>query len=244
MRQRIPLIAGQVFGQLTVVRELDGKRRSRSGWRRVALLLCSCGKETSVFFQKLRSGLVTSCGCASRPSMLRHGMYKTPTYKAWTHMKERCRNPKSSEYNNYGGRGITVDPRWDSFENFLTDMGERPFPKAQLDRIDNDGNYTPTNCRWTTVAIQRRNTRRNLMVVLNGESMCVADAAERLGISRPSIPWRARKYGISYQDATDFYTNSLRRYSRRQKLPGGQWALGNSTLKKTRDRARIPDDSR
>lgn len=208
MRARLPVNTGDRFGMMTVIRELDGHKRPDRGWRRIFLLRCACGKETRVYLEKLRNGLVISCGCASRPSMLRHGMYKTPTYKAWTHMKERCNNPSVPSYPDYGGRGISVDPRWDQFENFLADMGERPFPKAQLDRIDNNGNYTPTNCRWTTTTVQMRNTRRNHMVILDDEVMCLKDAAKKLGISHPTITWRAKRNGWTIQKAVEFYANS------------------------------------
>jgi hypothetical protein len=90
---------------------------------------------------------------------LRHGMFGTPTYRSWLHMKERCTNSRCHAYASYGGRGITVCERWSaSFENFLADMGKRPDGKT-LDRIDNDGNYEPSNCRWATASEQRRNQR-------------------------------------------------------------------------------------
>lgn len=206
--QRLLIQTGDVFGMMTVIREIEGHKRPERGRRRIFLLRCSCGKKTSVYLEKLRSGQVISCGCASRPSMLRHGMYRTPTYKAWKHMKERCRNPTCAQYQDYGGRGISVDARWDQFETFLADMGERPFPEAQLDRIDNNGNYTPENCRWATRALQTRNTRRNLMVTLGSETMCLKDAAKKVGISAPTVMWRARKHNMSLQAAIDFYASS------------------------------------
>lgn len=206
--QRLLIRTGDLFGMMTVIREIKGHKRPERGIRRIFLLQCSCGRKTRVYLEKLRSGQVTSCGCISRPSMLRHGMSGTPTHKAWLHMRERCRNPSVPSYPDYGGRGISVDPRWDKFENFLADMGERPFPKAQLDRIDNNGNYTPMNCRWTTRSVQARNTRRNHMVVLDNETMCMKDAAKKLGITHPTISWRARRDRCSLQEAVEFYANS------------------------------------
>lgn len=206
--QRLFIQPGDTFGLVTVISEVKGHKRPERGTRRIFLVQCSCGQQKRAYLEKLRSGQITSCGCISRPSMLRHGMCKTPTYKAWQHMRERCRNPKCAQYSDYGGRGISVDPRWDQFENFLADMGERPFPAAQLDRIDNNGNYTPANCRWATRTVQTRNTRRNLLVTLGNEDMCLKDAAGRIGISAPTIMWRAKRDSITLQAAVDFYANS------------------------------------
>lgn len=91
---------------------------------------------------------------------VKHGMRRTPTYNSWDNMTQRCKNPNRAEYGYYGGRGIEVCDRWALFENFLADMGERP-SGLTLDRIDNDGNYEPGNCRWATKAEQMTNRRRS-----------------------------------------------------------------------------------
>ena len=92
---------------------------------------------------------------------LTHGMTKSPEFYIWRTMKARCGNPKSQSYKHYGGRGIKVCDRWtESFSNFLSDMGERPNPELQIDRINNDGDYTPSNCRWATRSEQQLNKRR------------------------------------------------------------------------------------
>ena len=91
----------------------------------------------------------------------KHGRSGTPTYWAWQNMKARCNNPNYQDYHRYGGRGIHYDPKWEDFQTFFEDMGSKPFPNAQVDRIDNDGNYTPENCRWVTPAEQSRNRSDN-----------------------------------------------------------------------------------
>lgn len=115
----------------------------------------------NVHYQRLRrTGQFEFVGAGQ--NALKHGYspkgIRTPTYQTWVAMKVRCNNPKHPFYKHYGGRGITYDPRWDDFAVFLADMGERPDGKS-LDRIDNDGNYELTNCRWATQSEQAKNRR-------------------------------------------------------------------------------------
>jgi len=100
--------------------------------------------------EEARAQLASYTG--SRASSFKHGWANTPTYRSWTSMKSRCSDPRNASYAQYGGRGITVCARWDSFENFLRDMGKRPGLEYQIDRRDPDGNYEPSNCRWITRA--------------------------------------------------------------------------------------------
>jgi hypothetical protein len=102
--------------------------------------------------------------------MTTHGLYKSHMYKLWSGVKNRCCNPKTPAWKRYGGRGISICDRWkESFENFLADMGERPFPKAQIDRIDNDGDYEPSNCRWVTPMQNLQNKSNNKLLEFNGQ---------------------------------------------------------------------------
>ena len=116
----------------------------------------------------------------------KHGMYSTTTYKSWQSMKSRCVLESDPSYNRYGGRGITYDPSWESFENFLEDMGKRP-DGTTLDRKDNNGPYCKDNCRWATIKDQTRNRRDNHNLEFNGKSQCLLDWAAELGMPRTTL---------------------------------------------------------
>jgi hypothetical protein len=157
-------LTGSIFGRLTVLdraAENDPQRKPR--W----VCMCSCGKTTTVRRSDLRKGATSSCGCymvesrhTGRP---KHGCSNkvNSEYTTWQGMKHRCTNPKDVCYRYYGGRGITVCDRWfNSFENFIADMGVRPFKGAQLDRIDNEKGYSPENCKWSTAKENANNKRK------------------------------------------------------------------------------------
>lgn len=113
--------------------------------------------------------------------LIKHGLAGTDTHIVWKHMRNRCNNPRDAGFKNYGGRGITICERWDSFANFFTDMGKRP-PNHFIDRIDNDGPYSPENCRWATRKTQNRNRRSNVFVTFKGKRCTLAELAEETGV--------------------------------------------------------------
>lgn len=187
-------IAGQKFGYLTAI-EPAGRLRRDSAWR----CQCVCGEYRTVKSHDLVTGKIRSCGCKNRKGKATHDMYGTATYNVWAGIKQRCLNPCVKAWPNYGGRGISVCERWLRFENFLVDMGERP-PGMSIDRIDNNGNYEPENCRWATPFQQCRNTRKNRMVDLDGESMPVVVACEKLNVSQKTVRTRILR-GWCFSDA-------------------------------------------
>ncbi len=178
-------LRGRKFGRLTVLHRTPRADKKFVYWH----CKCQCGNELDVYGGSLRRGATVSCGCNSRTT---HGMTHTAIYRVWHQMRQRCENKNNQMYAAYGGRGIKVCKRWQQFENFFSDMGEPPF-KAYLDRINNDGDYKPSNCRWITSAQSARNTTRNVMLTHKGMTMCLSDWAIHTGISRATLNGRLTK---------------------------------------------------
>lgn len=194
---RLPLVRpGVRFGALTVLERIPGKR---SNWK----VRCDCGVVKVMFHGGVRFS--KSCGCLKkellRKARTTHGMaiLKTPTYIVWRAMRARCQKPSHKSYKDYGARGIKVCDSWKKFENFLADMGERP-EGMQLDRVDNNGNYEPSNCRWATPMQNMNNRRTSHYVDFNGERRTLAQWSRVLGIGHDTLGFRL-DHGWSVSEA-------------------------------------------
>jgi hypothetical protein len=206
-----PLLAGQRFGRLTLVKIIhcqgsrkNGKKRFWRSWE----CLCDCGRTTAVPGRYLRSSNTRSCGCripevASERKKI-HGLSNTPLHHRWCNILTRCENPHCADWPRYGGRGIAVCHRWHSFEHFLADMGHPPSPQHTIDRIDNDGGYwcgrldcpdcgpaqRIPNCRWATPREQEENKENKRRLDFQGECHTVAEWARKLGLSYKTLSQR------------------------------------------------------
>lgn len=172
---------------------------------------CDCGGEKVARAYNMLRGRTASCGCLVRlvnaVNNTKHGMCRTGSvakeHMIWRSMIARCHRPNDKGYPRYGGRGIYVCDRWrgkSGFENFYADMGPKPGPRYSIDRIDNDGPYSPDNCRWVTQQVQMRNTRVNHMLTYKGETKTLVEWVEATGISDGCIRSRL-KNGWSVEDA-------------------------------------------
>ncbi len=184
---------GKKYGRLTVLRIY--RRLSKT----YAVCLCDCGKIHEAALNNLRRKKlgVVSCRChikeLTSKRSLKHGSCFTTEYKSWSGMKDRCLNPLCRGWSKYGGRGITVCERWSaSFEDFLEDMGRKP-SGTTLDRRDNDGPYSPENCRWATATEQQRNRGNNRRITINGVTKLLCEWSEEFGISKQLIRKRISK---------------------------------------------------
>ena len=180
---------GSKFGYLTAVEPLhiDGK------WR----FSCSCGETIVRRKTDVTSGKVSSCGCKTSELHARHatkhGYANSLTWNSWMAMMQRCTNKNIKAFHRYGGRGIRVCDRWTNISNFVSDMGERPSKKHSIDRINNEGNYEPGNCRWATSKVQTLNKCNAIILEWRGESKPAIEWAALLGIPKGVLYMRLHR---------------------------------------------------
>lgn len=188
-------MTGMVFGKLTVL-EAAGRKDGRLFWK----CQCKCGAVVETNGKSLRRGESMSCGCASKTNQF----CQRPEYCTWVKMRSRCYEPRDISYKNYGARGIAVCDRWlgkGGFGNFIADMGPRPTRRHTLDRVDNDKEYSPENCRWATWAEQVRNRRSTRFYTFQNEIKTLPEWADHLGIPIDVIRGRLNKCGWSVERA-------------------------------------------
>lgn len=181
-------LANQTFGRWTVL----GPAQFKAGamhWN----CRCECGTKRVVNGAHLRNGKTVSCGCYKVEARTTHGLHKHPMYRTWAGMKSRCSNPKDAWYRRYGGRGIKVCERWLDFANFYADVGDRPKGHT-LDRIDNDGDYTPENVRWATPPQQQETkTQTSRYLTAFGVTRTVDEWADHTGLAKGTIFMRLHR---------------------------------------------------
>jgi hypothetical protein len=204
-------ITGQRFGKLTAIcmtASGSWKPHRDQKW----LFQCDCGEEVEAGKSHVVGGATRSCGCLQAENARRIGKQNTThghavggkvssEYAAWSAMRARCGNPDHPAFNDYGGRGITVCERWNDFANFLSDMGPKPSPRHEIDRINNGGNYEPDNCRWATRVVQHNNKRNNRLLTIGGRTQTIAQWARESSIDpgkllqRVNAGWRPEFIG-------------------------------------------------
>lgn len=198
---RILNLTGSRFGRLVVICTVGKNRHNKRMW----LCQCDCGEFTTTTSGDLRSSGTTSCGCIQRERTSAantiHGGSGDAAYTSWKEMIRRCSNPKSSSFSRYGGRGISVCERWNNYLHFKEDMGERPSGKT-LDRINPNGNYEPSNCRWATSKTQSRNRRNSRFLIVGGVAINLVDVAVIMGVHRSTVGRRYRCTIVGEKDLT------------------------------------------
>lgn len=195
-------ITGRRFGQLVVLRRVVIPGARNSMW----LCHCDCGNDKILAGNSMTLGGVKSCGCMKRgpkpkPGRKTETRKRTVEYTCWSSMVQRCTNPKSNGYHNYGGRGIAVDKNWLLFDNFFADMGLRPSPRHTLERKDTNAGYTKENCRWATHQEQMWNIRANVFVTWQGQKKCIGEWSKIVGIHPSTLHSRIVKKGWSVEKA-------------------------------------------
>jgi len=173
-------IAGNKYNRLKLIKHVSSNPIKYE-------CLCECGNTKILAVEPIKYGRVKSCGCLNKEKLkttnLIHGESHSPTYNTWKNIRARCNNKRNTQYKDYGGRGIKVCKEWGTFNNFLHDMGKKPGPKFQIERLNNSLGYNKTNCVWATIHTQQRNKRSNHNITYQNKTQCLTDWATELGLS-------------------------------------------------------------
>lgn len=207
MSKKVDVI-GQRFGKLTVVEEVEPRITPSGRKFRMVLCKCDCGNTTVASIDHLRNGHTKSCGCYksdwAKENVTKHGQAGSRLYQTYMHMKERCFKETSKSYPRYGGRGITVCDEWlgeNGFQHFYDwAMNNGYKDSLTIDRINNDGNYEPSNCRWATQEQQMNNVSYNVHLTYNGETHTVAEWSKILGVNQDTIQARNKYYDMPIEE--------------------------------------------
>ena len=200
-------LAGQKFGRLTILRRL-GILQCYGREQECVMCRCDCGNERVLPESYVKSGHTRSCGCAHGQRLkaddgrVSHDLCGTRIHSIWSKMKGRCYCVTDAKYPRYGGRGIKICERWQKLENFYADMGDPPSGEYSIDRIDNDGNYEPENCRWATTTQQQRNKSTNHRFEYQGKLRPISEIAELCGIDHQTLYHRLVEAELPVEEAT------------------------------------------
>lgn len=229
-------LTGKKFGRWTVLARFPTIKGS-TRWR----CRCACGKEKQgVLYTSLVRGHSQSCGCLrkemmTKPDLTVHSQ-RNPMYRIWMNMRTRCDNPGHPTWRNYGARGIKICPRWKKFDLFLKDMGPRPTPDHQLERKDNDGDYSPENCCWHSRVGQANNRRSNLKVIWKGKEMTMTMLARQEDVDYQLLCHRVVRKGLPLEEVVEaMRQNPDERFVERAVAFGG---AGRGTRKTSHKRKR------
>lgn len=203
-KRRVEVTPGERYTKLVVVKEV-GMTKARE--RRI-LCKCDCGNLKIADFKNLRKGRIKSCGCLKK-GPAKSAIPKDRLHKIWGNVIQRCENPKNDKFNRYGGRGIKIYPEWRfsylAFREWALNNGYSD--NLTIDRIDVNGDYEPTNCRWTTIKVQANNKRNNVLITYNGETHTISEWSDITGIRYSNIQTRFRK-GLPLEQV--FFNGDLR----------------------------------
>lgn len=195
------------FNRLTLIKSKVGKTRDN---HMVSLWACDCGNTKEIAFSRVKNGYSKSCGClvseTTRKNSTIHGMKNTREYRIWNGIRDRCLNKNSKDFERYKKRGIKICDRWNDFKKFYEDMGKSPTDKHSIDRIDNDGDYSPENCRWATMKQQASNRRGAHIWTVNGKKYeNISDAMKEYGVSDTTI----RRWCMGYKNDKGKYVPKI-----------------------------------
>lgn len=194
-------LTGQKFGKLVFIRKTPYYKSGHVLWE----CLCDCGNTKNVRGNDIRSGKIQSCGCLKKQMVIdkntSHGLSETREYEIWAGIKKRCYNPKFKQYKNYGGRGIKVCDKWHGFKGFWEDMQEGYSDNLTIDRINNNGDYEKSNCRWATMKQQMNNKRNNRLIKFNNTILTMTEWEEKLHLTPKTLNNRITTHSWSIEKA-------------------------------------------